>query len=296
MTDQQSFIEASVEVPRNISDAVSNFIVDNISPGILLEDSAYEQFIIIKFYVLSDDDNSFRQKLGYYFNSLLELDDTFEEIPDIKERTIENVEWEEAYKDSVKSVIIAGDVVVRPPWDEKPPEAVYDIVIEPKMAFGTGSHETTRSCLQVIRQTFKKKMTFLDIGCGSGILSILADQMGAKFIKAVDYDLISVENTSENFDLNEVLAENEIHHGSIECCQKDQPYDFVCANIIKVAILSMLDKLIDLTKPGGILVLSGLLDDDVDEISKHLRLLGLTEFSILEDNEWRTFTIHKKKS
>ena len=289
-----SYIEATIEIPRNLSDAVCNFIIENISSGLILEEEDDSQTLIIKFYLPSEQDNDFRQKLHYYFNSLIELDDTFDYEPDIKERVVENVEWEDAYKESVRSVVIADDVVIRPPWEDVKPETKYDIVIEPKMAFGTGSHETTRSCLEIIRKTFKKNMTFLDMGCGSGILSILADQMGAKQIKSIDYDLISTENTIENFNLNNVTTEYEVFHGSIEMCENDKPYDYVCANIIKSAILQMLDRLNHLTKPGGYLVLSGLLDDDVEEIQEHLLKLNLSDYSILKDNEWRSFTIHKR--
>ncbi|KAA3632751.1 MAG: 50S ribosomal protein L11 methyltransferase [Calditrichaeota bacterium] len=293
-TNAKAFIEASVEVPKNISDAVCNFIIENITSGLLLEEEEGLDTLVVKFYMPDDSDDNFRQKLSYYFQSLLELDDTIDEEPDLKERVVENIEWEDAYRESIKGVIVSDKLIVRPPWEEYSGEYEYDIVIEPKMAFGTGTHETTKSCLEIILKTFKKNKTFLDLGCGSGILSILADKMGAKSIKAIDYDMVSVENCFENFEMNDVACDYEVLHGSIELCESDEPYDYVCANIIKSTILTMLDKLNSLTKSGGTLVLSGLLDDDVEEIEEHLLKIGLSDYEVLADNEWRSFTIRKK--
>ena len=176
----QEFIEVSVELPHQFVDAVSAFISENIANGLVFEE--LETYTIVKFYLPKENQENYEQKLQYYFKSLVEIHDDFPEDVSIKEKVIENVEWEEAYKESVKAVLIGKDVSVRPPWDEKPPEAMYDIVIEPKMAFGTGSHETTRSCLEIIRHNLKPEKTFLDMGCGSGILSILADQLKVKSI------------------------------------------------------------------------------------------------------------------
>lgn len=296
MTDSgiNAFIEASVEVPKNVSDAVCNFINENITSGLLLEGDENCDTVVIKFYIPEESDDNFRQKLSYYFQSLMEMDDTIDEEPDVKERVVENIEWEDAYRESIKGVVVSDKLIVRPPWEEYTGEYTYDIVIEPKMAFGTGTHETTKSCLEIILSTFKKNQSFLDLGCGSGILSILADKMGAKTIKAIDYDIISVENCFENFEMNDVACDYEVLHGSIELCDHDEPYDYVCANIIKSTILPMLNKLNDLTKSGGILVLSGLLDDDVEEIEEHLFKFGLSDFDLVANNEWRSFTIRKK--
>ncbi len=288
----KEFIEVSVELPHQFVDAVSDFISQNISTGLVFEE--INNNAVIKFYVQADNDENYNEKLKFYFQSLKELHDDFTQIPVMKDRVVEDIEWEDAYRESVKAVLIADDISVRPPWDEKPSAAIYDIIIEPKMAFGTGSHETTRSCLEILRHTLKPDMTFLDMGCGSGILSILADQLKVKSIKAIDYDQISVENTIENFKLNNVTTPYEALYGSIEQCENDVPYDSVCANMIKNAILSMLDKLCLLTKPGGILILSGLLEEDLEEIEETLFRCSMHDFEIIEDNEWRSLIVRKK--
>jgi ribosomal protein L11 methyltransferase len=221
------------------------------------------------------------------------VNDTQSAVPPIHERLIQSTDWVEQYRQSVTPVFITPDIVIRPPWCETDPSARFEIIVEPSMAFGTGTHETTRSCLRVIRDEFQRGMRFLDVGCGSGVLSILTAKMGASFVKAVDTVGSAVENCRENFRINAVTAPSETMHGSIELCVNDEPYDFVCANIIKSTILSMLPELVRLTADNGLLVLSGLLDRDETEVSRRLRDCGMTRFAVLRDNEWRTYRVHK---
>ncbi len=290
-TKPHAYTEAKVEVPRLLADAVCNFIIENISSGLILEEEEDSPITGIRFYVPQDDKKNWRSLLTGYLTHL--VDDSGAIVPHIEERLIEKIEWEEQYRQSVKPILIGKDVVVRPPWCTAEPDVKYDIVIEPKMAFGTGRHETTRSCLKIVRQKFRPGMRFLDVGCGSGVLSILADKMGASFIKAIDNDLTAVENCLENFEANQVRTPSEILLGSIEKCKGDLPYDFICTNIIKSTILSMLGGLVALTAHKGILVLSGLLERDEGEVSARLRQAGLATFSILRDNKWLTYTVCK---
>lgn len=287
----KSYVEVSFEVPRNLSDAVCNFIIDNICTGLVLEEEDGSDAVGIKFYLPENARNDYDQKLSTYLSSLISMGESLTSMPRIDEKQVKSVEWEQQYRDSVRALTIAGDVAVRPPWEPPPAGTRYDIVIEPKMAFGTGTHESTRGCLMVIRECFKPETRFLDLGCGSGILSVLADKMGARYIKAIDYDLLAVENCGENFIVNDVQAEHAIVHGSIDACQNDEPYDFVCANIIKSTILDMLEDLKRLTAKDGCLVLAGLLEQDEMEVSEQLMKLGLEQFRVRDENEWRTFIV-----
>ncbi len=286
-----AYIEVRLEVPRFHADAVCNFIIENICSGLILEEAEDSSVTGIKFYVSLNHGNDWRGPLSTYLSHL--VNSSMLHLPVIEERTIENLEWEEEYKKSARSTYIGTDVVVRPPWCTLDSTCKYDIIIEPKMAFGTGSHETTRSCLQIIRERFKPGMRFLDVGCGSGVLSILADKMQASFIKAIDTDTDAIENCLENFRINKVAAPSEVLVGSIERCGGDLPYGFICANIMKSALLALLEQMSALTADKGILVLSGLLDRDEAEMSNKLLNGSYASFSILRDNEWLTYTVFK---
>jgi ribosomal protein L11 methyltransferase len=290
-TTPEQYIEARIEVPRQHADAVCNYVIDNITNGLVLEDEDDSPMTAILFYVPQEKATSYREPLDVYLRAVFESGLT--SVPEVRERTIKNVEWTEEYRKSIQPVRIAGDIVIRPPWHPLPPDTAYDILIEPKMAFGTGTHETTRSCLTVIRNRFRPGMRFLDLGTGSGILSILASKMGASFIKSVDYDLAAVNNCKENLEINGVTTPHDVQFGSIDKCERDQVYDFVCANIIKSTILPIIPRLLHLTKQGGFLVLSGLLAQDEEEISSALLTNHESEFEILPDNKWLTFTVFK---
>lgn len=282
------YIEAKVTVPRTYTDAVCDYIIEHFSSGLILEDEDDSAETTITYYVPDDASAEHATRLTHYLIDI--LPETIP-TPRISERTIKNIEWVQQYRDSLAPIMIGEDICIRPPWSEAPRQVVHDIVIEPKMAFGTGSHETTRSCLQAVRHLVRPGQSFLDLGCGSGILSILAAQLGAGFIRAIDYDPVAIENTRENFALNGVTTRHETIVGSIEQAQTGEPYDVVVANIIKMTILPWIPQLVELTRPGGRLVLSGLLESDVEEISGALRSAWQTAFEIIPDNAWRTYVV-----
>ncbi len=284
---QETLVEIRVRVPRENIDLLTDFIVERICSGLVLEDE--DSAAVAIFYSPPDDAPAHIASVKGFLTHHLGPDADIDRR--VTAREIKNVAWEDEYRRSVKPAVIGHDVVVRPPWAAAPDGITHDIVIEPKMAFGTGTHETTRSCLKIIRENFQPGMRFLDLGCGSGILSILADKLGASYIKAIDYDLVAVDNTRENFDLNAVKTPHDLLFGSIEKTRGDQPYQFIAANIIKSTILDMLPRLVELTARPGRLVLSGLLVADIDEINAILDRLGATDRSMLEDNEWRTITV-----
>lgn len=285
------YTEVRLTVPRVHADAVCNYIIDNIAGGLVLEEEEGSPETGLRFYVPGRQPDSYRPGLEEYLSQVL-ADDGLD-VPEFRERIIENVEWVDAYKKSVRPILVAEDVVIRPSWDASDVNAAYEIVLEPKMAFGTGSHETTRSCLKVIRQRFSSGRTFLDLGCGSGILSILASKLGAEYIMAIDCDVAAVENCRENFVINEVSSRHDILFGSIEKCSQITPFDFACVNIIKSVILPMLERLVNVVKPGGVLVLSGLLAQDEEETTARLNELGQSDFTIMPDNQWLTYVVER---
>ncbi|MCD6250141.1 MAG: 50S ribosomal protein L11 methyltransferase [candidate division Zixibacteria bacterium] len=285
----EEYIEIRVELPKGLTDAFCDFVVENLTSGLVLEDEEDSDLTGVIFYLPANEAGHIALVDKFLEDHAAE---TIGLKPVIKKTTVEAAPWIERYRESVEMIRFTDDLIVRPNWilatDDK-----YQLVLEPKMAFGTGSHATTRSSLRIIREKFQPGNRFLDMGCGSGILSILADQMGADYIKAVDYDLTAVANCKENFELNQVQTPFDIVTGSIEKCEFDEPYEFVCANIIRSTILSMMRQLLRLTANGGWLVLSGLLEKDETAISTSLKANHQSDFKIWRDEDWVSYLVKK---
>ncbi|BDY13472.1 50S ribosomal protein L11 methyltransferase [Hydrogenimonas cancrithermarum] len=200
--------------------------------------------------------------------------------------TKENVDWIARYREAIKPVEV-GDFYVYPSW-EAPKEGKRNIMIDPALAFGSGHHETTSSCLKAIGERVKENDTLLDVGCGSGILGIAAAMLGAK-VDACDTDPLAVENAQKNFGLNNQCV-NEIWEGSAP--GTDKSYDVVVANIVADVLRMIAKDLKKRTKPGGLLILSGILDTKEALIDEAFSDLELQE--TIANNEWLT-KIYRKE-
>jgi len=203
-------------------------------------------------------------------------------------REIENRDWLAEWKNSWQPVVV-GRFIISPPWTK--PEVGPDqftIFIEPGMAFGTGTHETTRLCLQAIQKYYEGR-SFLDVGTGTGILAIAAAKLHPEFrVVACDVDSMALEIARENAEANGVSRSLEFFVGSID--EATASADMVCANLTADVILELLPTLIRLT--CGRLILSGILDTQVESIEARLREVGITsDYEITQDGEWACFVV-----
>ena len=173
-------------------------------------------------------------------------------------------------------------IYIRPSWEE-PLNGVTNIIIDPALAFGSGHHESTNSCLQLLQKYAKSGDTALDVGCGSGILSIALAKLGCK-VDACDTDEQATQSSLSNAQLNEVKF-NKIWTGSI--ANLEQKYDIVVANIIADVIFMLSNDLKKSLKKGGYLVLSGILNKYEDRIKDTFKDLELVE--IKQANDWVSF-------
>ena len=203
-------------------------------------------------------------------------------------REIENHDWLAEWKNSWQPVVV-GRFVISPPWTHPPvgPDQ-FTIFIEPGMAFGTGTHETTRLCLQAIQNHYEGR-SFLDVGTGTGILAIAAAKLHPQFkVIACDTDPMALEIARENADANGVSKSVEFFVGTVD--ESTASADMVCANLTADVILPLLPTLIRLT--CGRLVLSGILDTQSESIETRLRELGITsDYEITQDGEWVCFVV-----
>jgi len=191
-----------------------------------------------------------------------------------------------------KPVVVADRILIRATFHQSALPIDYEIIIDPKMSFGTGHHETTYMMLEAQLDLDHQGKKVLDIGTGTGILSILAFKKGATLIDATDIDEWSISNSQENFSLNGV-QNHRIHHGAIKKLTLDPPYDILLANINKNIIMSELEHYSQQIKKGGIMLLSGFLDSDIDEISDYCAKLKLEPASLKKRNHWACITFKK---
>ena len=200
---------------------------------------------------------------------------TFEEI----EQTNWNSEWEKNFS----PIIVDNVCAVRAPFHDKF-ETEYDIIIEPKMSFGTGHHETTHMMIQhILKNDFTNK-SVLDMGCGTGVLAILAEMKGAKPLDAVDYDNWCYLNSLENVARNN-CKEITVIEGDASVLGK-RSYDIIIANINRNILLNDLEVYTSCLNENGLLFLSGFYKEDIPTIEAECNKHGLNHVETLERNNW----------
>ncbi|MGC1630829.1 MAG: 50S ribosomal protein L11 methyltransferase [Gelidibacter sp.] len=217
--------------------------------------------ILEDIYILSSDEF----KISY----------TFEEI--------EQVNWNEEWEKNFNPIVVDGICSVRAPFHEKP-DTKYDIVIEPKMSFGTGHHETTHMMIQhILKNDFSGK-SVLDMGCGTGVLAILAEMKGAKTVDAIDYDNWCYLNSLENVERNN-CKHITVLEGDASLLT-NQKYDTIIANINRNILLNDMASYVKCLNPKGTLFVSGFYNNDIPAIEEECNKYGLTCVESLERNNW----------
>ncbi len=209
-------------------------------------------------------------------------------VRNIQVREVENRDWLEEWKRNWQPVEV-GRFLIAPPWSEI--EYIHDRVvirIEPGMAFGTGTHETTRLCLSAIEEYFGGG-SFLDVGTGTGILAIAAAKLfSSARIEACDTDAEAIAIARENAAANNVSERIEFRAGSVD--QSTASFDLVCANLTADLILALLPELLNVT--CGRLILSGILNEQSEAIAARLHDHGISsDWEIMQDGDWACFVI-----
>jgi ribosomal protein L11 methyltransferase len=198
-------------------------------------------------------------------------------------KAIEPENWNAVWEESFEPIYIRDLVCIRAPF-HKVPDSNYDIVIEPKMSFGTGHHETTCMMVKHMLETDLKDKEVLDMGCGTGVLAILAEKMGARAVHAVDIDRWCYENSLENCLRNQCRLITVTQGDVTEI--KGRTYDVILANINRNILLNDLEDYVLSMNPGGCLVLSGFYEEDFDILDERAGALGLSVAARDKENNW----------
>lgn len=205
--------------------------------------------------------------------------------------------WETAWMDYFEAIELSPRVSVGPPWDEPAaPDDGLAIIIEPGMAFGTGSHETTQLCARMVDALVGDGdvETVLDVGCGSAILSMIAAGLGARRVVGIDIEDRAIEAAKANIDENGFSpAQIELSTRPIE--QISETFDLVIANILAPILLDLRPHLLDAVAPGGDLLLSGIADDQLDDLRAAFDEPAFTEIDSDAQGEWTALHLRRRQ-
>jgi ribosomal protein L11 methyltransferase len=213
---------------------------------------------------------------------------------DIQILRVADQDWNKKWKEYFKPLRIGKRIVVRPTWETtKEMRDDITLTIDPQMAFGTGHHESTQLMIIALEKWIKEGMDILDVGTGSGILAIIASKLGAGSVMAFDNDAVALKNAIDNAHLNGVQNSVQFFMASPEMLQPSE-YDIILANINRNTLLKYAQVFPELLKPGGKLILSGLLLRDEPKMLQAFRDLG---FNLVEKNaikDWLMLVLEQK--
>lgn len=299
--------EVCIKTTEEASDAVSEMLTSIGAGGVVIEDPNEIRRQIESPNSLDYADKEFMDSLGTevtikaYFNE----EKTPEELAAlIREKLkfisrfldtgkgyqgfnrVDDEDWATAWKKYYKPFNISDSVVIKPSWEEYDRKA-GEIVIEmdPGMAFGTGTHETTRLCSQLLEKYVKKGDRIIDVGCGTGILSIIAVKLGASHAEAIDIDEVAARVAGENCTINGVPGNVTVRKGVLADLEPIKA-DIVVANIIADVIIGLSAIMPSYLKKGGILLTSGIIRERRDDVVRTYTGLGFELMNIFEMGEW----------
>jgi len=296
------WLEVSISLSGELAEPVSDLFSRYAPGGVALEavnqqdPQSTSQSIQVRAFLPVDDHMQERKRAieeGLWHLSQIQP------IPQAQFRTIKEQDWENAWKAHYKPIPIGTRLVIQPAWIPLEKSDRLPIIMDPGMAFGTGTHPTTQLCLEAIEDHLQMDQSVIDIGCGSGILSISAALLGAGQVLALDIDSIALKNARKNVDLNGVSQIVVISHGSLDLLLEELPSsrvpaDLVVANIITKTLEEMIRTGLGSTiRPGGTLILSGILDHQVGIIQT---VCNETDLQIVETrsrDDWRALVIKR---
>jgi len=303
--DKTNWIEVSLQVSPEIAEAVAEVLGRFTQEGVVIE-QIFEETTLSENSLSHDPVRIY----GYLFagEKIEEQKNRLKEslwylgkihpLPEPTYKLIQDQDWMDLWKKQYRPFKIGKKLAVLPAWADNIYPKRIPIYINPGMAFGTGTHPTTQLCLKMIEERVKPGQIVFDIGCGSGILSIAAIKLGAERAYSVDISPASISSSTENAVLNKVQNNIELFQGSVSeiigGCFEIKAAPLVVTNILTSVILRLFDDgLENIVQPGGFLILSGILDSQVEEVSEKAEKCGLVVCEQHKMGDWVALGLHK---
>lgn len=300
--------ELSILTTHEAVDAVTNILHEAGASGVVIEDSKeldkerIDRFgeiyalnpadfpkkgVIVKAYLsatsfLAETVEEIKLAIANLVNFDINIGDNVMTMSEVNEE-----DWATAWKQYYHPVKISERFTIVPTWEDYTPVSTDELIIEldPGMAFGTGTHPTTVMCLQALEKVVAEGDSVIDIGTGSGVLSIGAAMLGAKSVHALDLDEVAVIAARENIALNKVDDTVEVFQGNLLDTVKE-PGDVVVANILAEIIMSFTDDAFTIVKPGGLYVTSGIIGAKKEDVKASLQASGFIIEEVLMMEDW----------
>jgi ribosomal protein L11 methyltransferase len=284
----QSWSQLTVQITSVNVDALANFLMERGAPGVIITNSGLEAFFA------SDNDNAaLRREVSRFAGEIVRLSATRSK-PRLRWKMVRPQSWENAWKRFIKPRRVGKSFWVTPPWIDAPKFRRRRVItIEPGMAFGTGAHATTRSCMEFLEWASERLpagFSALDVGTGSGILAITLSFLGAGAVHAIDQDPIAIGVARDNLRVNSVAGRVRLSGAELRTITDN--FDVVAANLTVETILEIAGDLENKPHPGGFLILSGILHDKAAPVRRRFA----ARFRIVKQKrsrEWLTLLLRR---
>ena len=301
-------------------DLVSSMLMDLGIEGVEIEDKVpltqadkEQMFVDILPQIESDDGIAY---LSFYLEEEVDKEEMLAKVRDefeamrayanvgegtIEESQTEDLDWVNNWKQYFHQFYV-DDILIIPSWEEVKPEDENKMIIhiDPGTAFGTGMHETTQLCIRQLKKHVTKETRILDVGCGSGILGMLALKFGAAYSVGTDLDPCAIDATYENMEVNgitrdqyEVMIGNIIDDKEVQDKVGYDKYDIVVANILADVLVPLTPVILNQLKKGGVYITSGIIDDKEDTVVEAVKAAGLEVLEVTYQGEWVSVTARK---